>query len=375
MNARNLLLNHGEISSNSSGSSSGDAGRIGIDLADTLSLLGGGSISSTTQSIQGAAGSIDARARQILVDGQGSAFLAGARANSSGQTGSLTLNATDAITLSNAGILSIRNEATALNPGAVTPTLISVSAPNITLKDAGITAESSGNLNASDIRIHFTGNLRVDPSSITTSAFQGNGGSIDIGGGRLILLQDSQITTSVLGGLGNGGDIRIQADSMVMQSGFIQANTAGAGASGGNVIVDVHTLLPSGNSLFVGGSNPFVFQAGVSGPNVIQAAAPTGVSGTINSTSPTLDVAGSLNGLTANVVEFGALGQDLCRVGARSSFTPVGRGGLRPRSAGMIRPESTATQTAPRDGGTVGFVAVAQAQAILPVDPNVVCRY
>jgi hypothetical protein len=33
------------------------------------------------------------------------------------------------------------------------------------------------------------------------------------------------------------------------------------------------------------------------------------------------------------------VGRDLCRVGASSSLTPLGRGGLRPTVAGLIRPE------------------------------------
>ncbi len=121
-------------------------------------------------------------------------------------------------------------------------------------------------MDASAIQIHFLGRLNIDPSNITTSANQGNGGPITIDGGQIIVLQDSQITTSVQGDLGNGGDISIQAGSLVMQSGFIQANTAAKGASGGNVNINVQTLLPSGNSVFVGGSTPFVFQPGVSGP-------------------------------------------------------------------------------------------------------------
>ena len=184
--------------------------------------------------------------------------------------------------------ISIRNNATVADPSRLNPTLLAVSAPDITLRDAKITAESVGNVDASGIQIRFSGQLLVDPSSITTSANLGNGGPISIGGGQNILLQDSQITTSVQGGLGNGGDISIQAGSLVMQSGFIQANTAARGASGGNVNINVQTLLPSGNSVFVGGNTPFIFQPGVSGPNVIQAAAPTGVRGVINTTRDAL---------------------------------------------------------------------------------------
>jgi hypothetical protein len=75
---------------------------------------------------------------------------------------------------------------------------------------------------------------------------------------------------------------------------------------------------------------------------VIQAAAPDGVSGKVNVTAPALDIAGNLKGLSAALLEPAVLGKDLCRLGAASSLTPTGRGGLRPTAAGVIRPESLA---------------------------------
>src|SRR5262245_25400303 len=87
-----------------------------------------------------------------------------------------------AITVANDGALSIRNRATVADPSALKPTLLLVSAPNITLTNASITAESTGNVNASDIRIDFTNRLIVDPSRVTTSANQRDGGDIRISG-------------------------------------------------------------------------------------------------------------------------------------------------------------------------------------------------
>jgi len=63
------------------------------------------------------------------------------------------------------------------------------------------------------------------------------------------------------------------------------------------------------------------------------------VSGNVDVNTPVSDIAGSLRGLSTEVVSFGALGKDLCRIGARSSLTPLGRGGQRATAAGMIRPE------------------------------------
>jgi hypothetical protein len=72
---------------------------------------------------------------------------------------------------------------------------------------------------------------------------------------------------------------------------------------------------------------------------VIQAAAPDGVSGEVRIGAPSLDIAGSLTGLSAELLSAPALTKDLCRIGAGSSLTPLGRGGLRPTSSGMIRPD------------------------------------
>jgi hypothetical protein len=213
------------------------------------------------------------------------------------------------------------------------------------LKDAKITAESikanpesmNTNVDASDIQIRFTDRMVVDPSSINTSAEEGNGGDITIEGDGLLWLDHSQITTS--GGTGNGGDISIRAGTLVLETGFIQANTGGAGATGGNVSIVVQALVPSGNNLSVADPTPAVFQPNVFGFNVIQAAAPSGVSGRIGISVPVVDIAGELSGLEAEMIETGPLGKDLCRVGSGSSLTPVGRGGLRPSAAGLIRPE------------------------------------
>ena len=71
----------------------------------------------------------------------------------------------------------------------------------------------------------------------------------------------------------------------------------------------------------------------------VEAAAPDGISGNIQVSSPALDLAGALRGLSTAMIDFGALDRDPCRVGAGSSLTPLGRGGLPARASGLIRPE------------------------------------
>jgi large exoprotein involved in heme utilization and adhesion len=318
--------------------SSGKAGSVDVTTAGTLSVLNGGVISSSTLS-SGDAGSVMARAATLLVDGTASSISAIATLASSGQTGSVSVNATDSITLSNSGELSIRNDASVVNPGQLNPTVLSVTAPKIILNDAQITAASSGNVAASSIQVTASERLALDSVSITTSANLGNGGAIAIQGGKVMTLNNAQITTSVAGLTGNGGNITLGADTLFMNTGFIQANTAARDATGGKVGINVQMLVPSGSSLFVGGQTPYSFQPGVFGFNVIQAAAPTGVSGTVQMATPALDISGSLGGLNTQVISTGGLGRSPCQIRGGSSLAQTGRGGLPPSANGLLRSE------------------------------------
>ena len=327
------------ISSRVRAASTGNAGSVEVDVTDGLSLLAGGFVASSTSG-PGKGGNVRVSAGTLLVDGTDSNINARARAGSSGQSGNVSVSASKSITLSNGeNSLSIRNDASVAHPEALIPTTLKVSAPDITLKNARITASSTGNVAASDIQIDFTGKLMLDPSSITTSANQGNGGAIRIQGGKLISLQNSQITTSVLGLTGNGGDILINADVLLLDTGFIQANTGAANARGGRVNLNLQNLVTSGNSLLVGGSVQNVFQPGVFGYNVIQAAAPSGLSGAVQITTPALDVSGSLSGLSAQVLDTGGLGRNPCQVTRGSSLAQTGHGGLSVSARGLLRVE------------------------------------
>jgi hypothetical protein len=306
-----------------------------VNTVDTLTFVNLGEISSGTTTA-GRAGTVSVKAGTISGDNNG--FIgATADAGSSGQTGTVNIQASEGITLANGAAFSIRNDATLANPGSVAPTLLTVTAPNITLATGGqITAASSGNVAASDLQVDFGPQLIVSNASIATTANEGNGGSIALRGSGFLLLQNGQITTSVAGTQGNGGDISVATPMLVMQTGFIQAKTAAANASGGNVNIDVGTLLPSGGTLFVGGSTPYTFTPDVFGFNVIQAAAPTGVSGTITISTPVLDITGSLSALSATFLDAGGLGRSPCAIVGGSSLSQVGRGGLPPAAGDLL---------------------------------------
>lgn len=327
--------------------SGGNAGTVDVTTSGNLSLLNGGHISSSTYS-SGVAGSVVVRTGTLLADGgiwvggifYPSRISAAAEVLSSGQTGDVSVTTTDSITLSNGGQFSIQNKATAGMPSALTPTSIGVTAPRITILNSpnAITTASTGNVDAGSIMITASDRLYLDPSGITTTSNLGNGGAIDITAG-ILRLDNSQIATSVLGLTGNGGNITINANSLILNTGFILADTAAPGASGGTVLIAAQNLIPSGNTLFLGGNTPYAYQPGIFGFNVIQAAAPTGVSGSVQTTTPVLDVSGSLSGLNTQVLDTGGLGRNPCQTTGGSSLAQSGRGGLPPSARGLLRTE------------------------------------
>jgi filamentous hemagglutinin family protein len=349
------ILNGGRVRTSSSGAKDGGnivvaAGDITIDgknratptgISSTASPddLNGGLISTSTSTSLGFAGSIQIAARYVVIDGQLSEITASAERGSSGQTGTVTINATNAVVLLNGGVVSIRNHAIVVDPTRLVPTLLSVSASDIVLDGGEIIAWSTGNLPSSDIKVKFTDRFALDRSAIFTTAGDEKTGNIHLEGGKIFILDRSMVNTSSLSfRSGNTGDITIQATVMLMKTGFIQANGLLAGGSDGNVVIHVQILVASGGTLIVGGNVGFAFDPDQFGLNVIQAASPLGV--TI--TTPVLDIAGRLKGMSEKSMSFGTLGKDLCRLGAGSSFTPVGRGGLRPTASEMIRPAGMA---------------------------------
>src|SRR5262249_32621540 len=64
----------------------------------------------------------------------------------------------------------------------------------------------------------------TDGGTITTTAADAAGGNIALNVGNLLYLQDSSITTSVLGGTGNGGNINIDPKILVLDHSVISAN-------------------------------------------------------------------------------------------------------------------------------------------------------
>ena len=332
--AASMLLDHASLLSLAGTGSRGRGGNVELRLSGDLTARSG-SLGTTTFG-SGPGGTVSLQAHDITFDGALAGISAAAAAGSSGQVGSIDIQASGKLSLTNGASLGTSNAATVVNPAALQSSLLSVRADQLDMTDAAITADASGNVAASRIAIVTGSATRLLRSAITTTANQGNGGPVALDAGRLLVLDNSVLTTSVFGSQGNGGDIDVKAGVALLRTGFIQANTAAARASGGLVRVDVRSLVASGNSLFVGGDRPLQFKPGVFGLNVIQAAAPDGVSGAIAITSPVLDLSGSLSALDARPIDSGGLGRNPCQTLDGSSLAAGGRGGLPGSTRGLL---------------------------------------
>jgi hypothetical protein len=336
VHADNITLSNVALVSTAKELTHGPAGTIALQASGAISILNNTRIATDTEGT-GNAGNVTITAGSLLVDP--SEISSKASATSSGQVGSINVKAQTGVTVMDGSRFSIENHAHIRDPSLIHPASLEVNAAQINLLGGQISARSTDNAPASNVRVTAGDQLIMRNAAILTTAKDGNGGAIEISGGRVLVLDHSQISTSVLGtDNGNGGDIGIVVPMLVMNTGFIQANTAAAHATGGNVFIGVETLISAG-LLLLNASTSVPFDARLNGLSVIQAAAPDGVSGDVRVTAPLLDIVGNIRGLSAPIVDVGAISKDLCRIGAGSSLTPLGKGGLRPIASDLIRPE------------------------------------
>lgn len=324
IHGNNTVINNAKIFSDANAGSAGNAGTVIVENGNLITVQNGALISSSTSGA-GSAGHVIVNAPVISVDN--ASISAEASAQSQGQTGNVAVVANQAIYLTNNGKISLKNDANIANTAKITPSSITVSAPDIDLKNSEITTAATGNVDAADININFSHALTMDPSFISTTANTGNGGDITIRGGGLISLQNSGFLTSVNGANSNGGNINVSADQLVMNTGVIQANAVGG--SGGNINLNVKALIPSQNNLIIGGRK-VAWKPFVPGLNVIQAASENGVSGTVNITSPQFDISASVSGLDSAQLVIPAIDNNLCQNSAMlaSSLARAGQGGI-----------------------------------------------
>jgi filamentous hemagglutinin family protein len=356
--------------------SSGSGGEVQVTVNERLAIFSGGRISTDASGGQGAAGTITVTAQNLVIDGKGLVTgILGRTLGSSGAAAGVQVTTTERLEIRHGGQISASSGLGGGNAGSVTVTADELLIDGEGAELTGIFSDAFGTLTgarsgtAGDVRVTAaqrldlrnggqisaisgfgggdaggvivdTGELIMEARSrITTSSIEANGGPIRIIGRNNIVMRDSLITTSVEGLTGDGGNINLNANALILEGGFIQANTAAPKARGGDVFIDTKALIASHDLLEVGGTERLTFQPG-SGRNVIQAAAPGGEQGSITITSPDLDISSALLTLSTPFVEAARLVSDPCTVAAgeaANSLIPRGRGGI---PAGPEQPEA-----------------------------------
>jgi len=305
----------------------GDAGAVSLTVADGLEVRNWGFIL-TSSTAAGDAGDLTISADRIRLAGGVGHSVIGSEAvrGSSGFAGFVNLRAKE-IQLSEGGRVGVSSIAVVPEERlqGFIPGRIEVTADRLTLESGASINASSGVVPASDILLRIGDRLWLRNAAITTESNYSDGGSITLDGGAVVV-QDSRITTSAYG-LGNGGLIHLQPAALLLDSGFIQANTL-FGSQGGDLSIDTPIVWRPADQRFVlGGELRQEFIAG-SGLNVIQAAAPEGVSGEVRVPPLTLDLGGGLFGLRTDYAGLAGIAADPCtpRQGGESALVRSGRG-------------------------------------------------
>ena len=261
---------------------SGDAGSIQID-GGQMTLRGGSQVN-TTSAGAGDAGDIHVNAGEsvsisgynLLADGK--KFFSGlhAKAKASGDAGDIFVN-TPLLTMSDQGQITAAVQEEIGSGGNGGSIALHVSRLGMD-SGAKITAESSSVGTAGDITALASDSVTMKDSSISTSATSSDGGNIQAKAGRMLHLDHSAITTSVQGGAGNGGNIAIDSQYLILDNSRIVAQAVGG--NGGQIHIKAETFI----------QDPL---------SEISASSALGIDGDVTVDSPNTDVAGAMSVLPA----------------------------------------------------------------------------
>jgi filamentous hemagglutinin family protein len=210
----------------------GDAGPIEIRAA-SIEMSGGSEIDSSTLGA-GDGGPISISTSTLHLEG--AANLASGTFDA-GKGGSIAIEASRSVELlTGAGLFS---DSESSGDGGT----IELRAGTLVLRDgAVISTESSGAGLAGDLRVELVETIRLERDSLlTTEARRSDGGNIRVDARELVYLLDSAITATVDSGVGDGGNITIDPQFVVLNDGDIIANAFGG--RGGNIKISAGHLI------------------------------------------------------------------------------------------------------------------------------------
>ncbi|MBD1933715.1 MULTISPECIES: filamentous hemagglutinin N-terminal domain-containing protein [Cyanophyceae] len=314
-NGQNLTINlqdNAKISAATSGS--GQGGSLSITAPEAITIQGTGQLSVETTGA-GEAGNLSIDTQRLTIADGATISASTFSPNPDGFGGNLTINATQSFNLTN---------------------------------QASLLAQSTGAAPAGNITIN-TGQFTANNGSIETSAIQSAGGGITITASDIRLLGDSDIRTDVASGAGGGGNINLTANTIIAFDDSDILAFARDG-KGGDITLKTPIFFGFAYSPAPKGTGPDTLENN----NQVDINASGAVSGVI--TTPDVSfIQNSLAELPDNQINTDSLLANSCIVRrnqpTKGSFTITGTGGLpqRPGDAQMSTFPTVDIETLPSD--------------------------
>lgn len=238
----------------------GNGGRVIIAATDEVTFDNSGILAGVLQNGEGSSGDILISARSLSIR-NGTRLVAGTEGI--GNAGTLSIQVQEGLTLEDSQLVNSVGETGVGNAGNMNISARSLLANNTQLVAGTASQGNAGNislqtsedtvLNNSTIFDGVTeggvgdaGNIEIQARSLffngtqmaSATQGQGNAGNILLRGEEKVILQNSEIGNSVLRGedgtfgIGDGGELNIQARSLLLDNSRLGASTAGQGNAG-----------------------------------------------------------------------------------------------------------------------------------------------
>jgi filamentous hemagglutinin family protein len=323
-------------------------------------------IAASTFSDEGAAGDIKVNAQRVKLSNSG---LIDSSSYNDGNAGSITINATESVTIDGADTpdflpTRLASAAGPLNPPDLRASFrqpdnpmgsagdLTIVTPQLSILNGGlVTVQNTGKGNAGTLDIQAN-SIRLDQGKIIAETRSGNGGELVLQAQSIRLLNGSTIAASA-GGDGNGGNIRLQSNFVIGVNNSDILARADRG-QGGNINISatgIYGLAP---------------QPQVTPQSDITASSNLGFNGTISITGLDLDLNAALVRLPDNPTDPSQQIAQGCAAVLDSKFIATGRSGLPLNPRDPIVPSFLWTDIRTQVPGT-GVQAIGPTRAIKSV--------
>ncbi|WP_017661433.1 two-partner secretion domain-containing protein [Baaleninema simplex] len=322
-----VLLSFSALSEPLSGSGTGNSGRLQIDASESIEVLGSNLSSAATSSFVGTQTFGIGNARELVVNTdrlvlRDGGFI-GTFTSATGSAGEIRINASD-ISIAGRAINGVsRVAAEAFEPNEVLqqaffiPSIpngetgrVAIETDRLTLREGGsISVQHDGIGNAGILDIEASQIAIEDDSRISATTAFGVGGNVSLNvRDSLQLRDDSQISLSALGDVGDGGNLAIEAATVtLLDRSWIRANAVGG--DGGNIRIVTDGILAAPGT-------------------AITASSQLGIDGLVEISQPAVDTSTGLIQLPQNTIDLASQIQQGCASSQGNTFVITGRGGV-----------------------------------------------